>query len=145
MYLIFGSKAFLPYINLLITLILCTPTIKFELEISERELHVLDLTLYLIDGFIETDFYSKPTDGHLYLPPSSCHPKHVFKAIPFGVATRLKRNCCEEIFLAERTADYKEYLVNQGYPSKLVSDKFSKAFAISKIDLLRTRGKETKK
>ncbi|CAH3153870.1 unnamed protein product [Pocillopora meandrina] len=52
MYLIFGSKAFLSYINLLITLIL--------FSFSERELHVLDLTLYLIDGFIRTDGYSKP-------------------------------------------------------------------------------------
>ena len=43
------------------------PTIKFELVFSERELHVLDLTLYLIDGFIRTDVYSKPTDSHLYL------------------------------------------------------------------------------
>jgi len=101
--------------------------------------------LAIIDGFIKTDVYSKPTDSHLYLPPSSCHPKHVFKAIPFGVATRLKRNCLEEIFLAERTAEYKRYLVNQGYPSKLVSDQFSKASAIPRNDLLKTRGKETKK
>ena len=64
--------------------------IKFELVFSERELHVLDLTLYLFDGFIRTDVYSKPTESHLYLPPSSFHPKHVFKVIPFGVATRLK-------------------------------------------------------
>ena len=106
------------------------PTIKFELVSSERELHVLDLTLYLIDGFIRTDVYSKPTDSHLYLPPSSCHPKHVFKAIPFGVATRLKRNCSDE---------YKGYLLNQGYPSKLVNDQLSKASAISRNDLLRTR------
>ena len=34
------------------------PTIKFELVYSERELHVLDLTLYLIDGFIRTDFFT---------------------------------------------------------------------------------------
>ena len=80
-----------------------------------------------------------------YLPPSTCHPKHVFKAILFGVATRLKRNCSEEIFLAERTAEYKGYLVNQGYPSKLVSDQFSKASAISRNDLLKTRGKETER
>ena len=121
------------------------PTIKFELVFSERELHVLDLTLYLIDGFIRTDVYSKPTDSHLYLPPSSCHPRHVFKAIPFGVATRLKRNCSDETFLAERTAEYKGYLLNQGYPSNLVNDQFSKASAISRNDLLRTRGKEVKK
>ena len=121
------------------------PTIKFELVFSERELHVLDLTLYLIDGFIRTDVYSKPTDSHLYLPPSSCHPRHVFKAIPFGVATRLKRNCSDETFLAKRTAEYKGYLLNQGYPSNLVNDQFSKASAISRNDLLRTRGKEAKK
>ena len=106
---------------------------------SERELHVLDLTLYLIDGFIRTDVYSKPTNSHLYLPPSSCHPKHVFKAIPFGVATRLKRNCSDETFFAERTAEYK------GYPSKLVNDQFSKASAISRNDLPRTRAKKAKK
>ena len=121
------------------------PTIKFELVYSKRELHVLDLTSYLIDGFIRTDVYSKPTDSHLYLPPSSCHPKHVFKAIPFGVATRLKRNCSDETFLAKRTAEYKGYLLNQGYPSKLVNDQFSKASTISRNDLLRTRGKEAKK
>ena len=121
------------------------PTIKFELVFSERELHVLDLTLYLIDGFIRTDVYSKPTDSHLYLPPSSCHPKHVFKAIPFGVATRLKRNCSDETFFAERTAEYKGYLLNQGYPSKLVNDQFSKASAFSRNDLLQTRAKEAKK
>lgn len=39
-----------------------------------------------IDGFIRTEVYSKPTDSHLYLPPASAHPKHVFKAIPSGVA-----------------------------------------------------------
>ena len=51
----------------------------------------------------------------------------------------------EEIFLAKRTAEYKGYLVNRGYPSKLVDDQFSKASAISRNDLLRTRGKEAKK
>ena len=83
---------------------------------------MLDLTLHLIGGFIQTDVYSKPTDSHLYLPPSSAHPKHVFKAIPYGVATRLRRNCSEQVFLAERTTEYKGYLVNQGYPTKLVED-----------------------
>ena len=121
------------------------PPIKFELVFSERELHVLDLTLYLIYGFIRTDVYSKPTDSHLYLPPCSYHPKHVFKAIPFGVATRLKRNCSDETFFAERTAEYKGYLLNQGYPSKVVNGQFSKASAFSRNNLLQTRAKEAKK
>ena len=41
-------------------------------------------------------------------------------------------------------AEYKEYLVNQGYPSKLVLG-FFKPFTILRNDLLRNRGKETKK
>ena len=57
----------------------------------------------------------------------------------------MKRNCSDETFLAERTAEYKGYLLNQGYPSNLVNDQFSKASAISRNDLLRTRGKEAKK
>ena len=40
------------------------PTIKFELVFSERELHVLELTLHLVEGFVQTDIYSKPTDSH---------------------------------------------------------------------------------
>ena len=121
MFLIFGSKAFLTYIYLLF---------------SEHELHVLDLTLHLVDGFIRIDVYSKPTDSH---------PMHVFKAIPSGVATRLKRNCSEETFLPDRTVEYKGYLVNQGYPSKLVDDQFSKASTFSRNDLLRQRRKQSKK
>ena len=57
----------------------------------------------------------------------------------------MKRNCSEETFFTKRTAEYKGYLVNQGYPSKLVDDQFSKASPISRNYLLKTRLKETKK
>ena len=102
-------------------------------------------SLHLVEGFIQTDVYPKPTDSHLYLPPSSAHPKHVFEAIPYGVATRLQRNCSEQGFLAERTTEYKGYLVNQGYPSKLVDDQFRKASNIPRSDLLKTRARSRRK
>ena len=57
----------------------------------------------------------------------------------------MKRNCSDETFFAERRAEYKGYLLNQGLSSKLVKDQFSKASAIFRNDLLRTRGKEAKK
>ena len=69
------------------------PTIKFTIVSSEISLNVLDLTLFLVDGFIQTDIYSKPTDHHIYLLHNSAHPSHCTKAIPFGVATRVHRNC----------------------------------------------------
>ena len=131
-------NSFTDYINSLY------PTIKFELVFSENKLNVLDVTLHLVDGFIQTDVYSKPTDSHLYLPPSSAHPRHVFKAIPFGVASRLRRNCSEDAFLTKRLEEYKGYLVDQGYPKDLVSNGFSKAAKIPRTDLLKPKTKDSK-
>ena len=121
-------NSFTEYINSLY------PTIKFELVFSESKLNVLDVTLHLVDGFIQTDVYSKPTDSHLYLPPSSAHPKHVFKAIPFGVASRLRRNCSKDNFLNKRLEEYKGYLVDQRYPAELVSHEFSRVASIPRND-----------
>ena len=132
-------NSFTEYINSLY------PTIKFELVYSESKLNVLDVTLHLVDGFIQTDVYSKPTDSHLYLPPSSAHPKHVFKAIPFGVASRLRRNCSEDSFLDKRLEEYKGYLVDQGYPAELVSREFSRAASIPRKDLLQAKVRDSKK
>ena len=121
------------------------PTIKFELVFSESRLNVLDVNLYLVDGFIKTDVYSKPTDSHLYPPPSSSHPKHVFKAIPFGVALRLRRSCSEDEFFTRKCVQYKNYLVNQGYPANLVHDQFSKVSIIPRKDLLKQKARTSKK
>ena len=132
-------NSFTEYINSLY------PTIKFELVHSESKLNVLDVTLHLVDGFIQTDVYSKPTDSHLYLPPSSAHPKHVFKAIPFGVALRLRRNCSKDCFLNKRLKEYRGYLVDQGYPEELVSREFSRAASIPRNDLLQAKVRDSKK
>ena len=78
------------------------PTIKFELVYSQQTLNVLDVTMHLVDGFIQTDVYSKPTDSHLYLPPTSAPPEHCKRAIPYSVALRLKRNCSSNNFLENK-------------------------------------------
>jgi len=106
---------------------------------SESKLNVLDVSLHLVDGFIQTDVYSKPTDSHLYLSPASAHPKLVFKAIPFGVASTLRRNCSEDNFLKNRLEEYKGYLIDQGYPAELVSREFSRAARIPRNDLLKAK------
>ena len=89
--------------------------------------------------------YSKLTDSHLYLRSSSSHPKHVFKAVPFGVALRLKRNCSEDEFFAKKSVEYKSYLVNQGYPAILINDQFSKVSIIPRKDLLKHKVRASKK
>lgn len=112
------------------------PTIKFTMVSSEISLNVLDLTLSLVNGFIQTDIYSKPTDHHIYLLRSSAHPAHCTKAIPFGVATRVRRNCSTIEKFNEKSKDYQGYLVSRGYHPLEVRKQFDKAKAIPREDLL---------
>ena len=121
------------------------PTIKFELVYSDSFLHVLDLTLHLKDGLIVSDIYSKPTDSHLYLPFSSSHPSHCKRAIPYGVALRIKRNCSTDDFLQTRCKEYKGYLKSQNYPANLVDKQFDKALEIPRSELLSKKMKANKK
>ena len=121
------------------------PTIKFELVHSHSFLHVLDLTLHLRDGFIITDIYAKPTDSHLYLPFYSSHPPHCKRAIPYGVALRIKRNCSTDEFLQNRQDEYKGYLKSQNCPGDLVDKQFQKALSIPRPELLTKKNKSDKK
>ena len=107
------------------------------LEFTEyiNSLNVLDLTLHLQDGFIITDIYAKPTDSHLYLPFSSSHPAHCKRAIPYGVALRVRRNCSTDEFFNQRCDEYKGYLKFQGYHADLVDKQFDSAINIERSEI----------
>ena len=121
------------------------PTIKFTLVRSPTSLNVLDLTLNLVEGYIQTDIYSKPTDNHMYLLHNSAHPAHCSKAIPFGVATRVKRNCSTPESFDKRSTEYQSYLINRGYNPSQVKQQFEKVRSILREDLLAPTNKESKK
>ena len=121
-------------------------TIKLEeLVYSENSLNVLDLTLLLQDGFISTDIYSKPTDSHLYLPYNSSHPDHCKKAIPYGVALRIRHNCSTNASFVKRCSEYKSYLKQQNYNGNLVDKQFEKAMQLERSDVLKPKTKTKKK
>ena len=120
------------------------PTIKFTIVSSEISLNVLDLTLFLVDGFIQTDIYSKPTDHHIYLLHNSAHPSHCTKAIPFGVATRVRRNCSTLERFEERSKEYQNYLVDRDYHPSKIKKQFYKAKATPREDLLTPKIRERK-
>ena len=116
----------------------------FTIVSSGISLNVLDLTLFLVDGFIQTDIYSKPTDHHIYLLHNSAHPSHCTKAIPFGVATRVRRNCSTLEKFEERSKEYQNYLVDRGYHPSKVKKQFDKAKATPREDLLTPKIRERK-
>ena len=95
-------------------------SIKFTVDISESKNIFLDTTSTLVEGRIEFSLYTKPTDSHLYLMPSSCHPPHTFKGVPKGLATRTRRICSSTATFQEQSQLLKSNLCNRGYKARIV-------------------------
>ena len=58
--------------------------IKFEIRLSTKDVHFLDLTVSLKHKNIRTTLFTKPTDSQFYLNTLFCHPSHVLRNIPKG-------------------------------------------------------------
>ena len=56
--------------------------IKFTVESSGSQLVFLDTKVHLREGFLVPEIYSKPTDSHEYLNPTSAHPPQVSRNNP---------------------------------------------------------------
>ena len=92
-----------------------------------------------------TDLYSKPTDKHQYLSPSSCHPKHCFKNIPFNQAIRVKQICSTVETTKHRLGDLRHHLKRQGYNDRVIESGFSKTSETNRNDLLEYKEKQINK
>jgi hypothetical protein len=103
------------------------PSIKFTHEVSKTKISFLDTTTTVKEGNMTTDLYSKPTDKHQYLSPSSCHPKHCFKSIPFIQAIRIKRICSTVKTTKQILGDLRHHLKRREYNNKVIESGFSKA------------------
>lgn len=72
------------------------PTLKFTAEFSEDTVNFLDVKILKIGKKLHTSLYTKPTDAHLYLDYSSCHPRHQCNNIPKAQALRIRKICSRE-------------------------------------------------
>ena len=76
----------------------CHPTIKFQCKkdsnycFSTRSVDFLDTTIWIDDhGLIQTTLYSRPSRVVLqYLLPSSSHPFHITRNIPYSQGYTLR-------------------------------------------------------
>ncbi len=103
------------------------PGIKFTMISSEYGTEFLDTYVYYKNGILHTKPYSKPCDDHSFLIPSSCHPSHTIRNIPYSTATRIYKIASEKIEYDKAKIDYEEHLKARGYCSKIIDEAFSKA------------------
>lgn len=110
--------------------------LKFTLEHSVESTVFLDLRVSTAGKCIETSMYSKSSDSHAYLMPTSCHPTHICKNIPKGVMKRVKRNCSNEVACELAFEEYKQYLSTRGYSGDLIDGAIGQARGTSRESLL---------
>ena len=90
------------------------PTIKFTFNYSFTSITFLDVNVFVDDGNITTDLYTKATDKHQYLLHASCHPQHTKRAIPLiqlsFTSSYLFGCSSDETSFKQRSNELKSYL-----------------------------------
>ena len=116
-------------------------SIKFTSEVSCENHVFLDTVSRIEANSLVFDLYTKPTDKHQYLLPSSCHPKHCSRNIPYSLALRIRRICTQKCDFDIRTSELAQHLSSRGYRSTNVADAISRAGAIQREELLSHKSK----
>ena len=116
------------------------PSIKFTAGISTKQ-QFLDTKSSLVGNTISVDLYTKPTDTHQYLLPTSCHPKHCCKNVPYSLALRLRRVCSESDTFESRARELTEHLRKRGYQKQEISLAIERARQQKRENLLSYRPK----
>ena len=113
----------------------CHPDIQFTFSYG-RSVPYLDASVSIKGEHLVTDLYTKPTDTHQYLLPSSDHPPHVHQNLPYGLAMRLHTIISEPETLESRLKELASFLSSRGYPAALMDRQFAAVKAIPRQKLL---------
>jgi len=118
------------------------PNIKLSFKIRNMESQFLDLTLYKDhheSTTISVKAYCKPMNKFLFLPPTSCHPPHIFQGWIIGYGKRLRLNCSQDSEFEKSLSDFNSRLLQRGYEQQCITDAYSKIPSRDTIlDTLRT-------
>ena len=118
------------------------PNIQVDLRYGTENIEFLDVKVSIVNNKIETDLFSKPSDKHLFLHQTSCHPDSVKKGIPYGLGVRLKRICSDKSKYEHRRNELCEQLSDRGYDQNQVEEQLEKVDKNNRTNLLQYRKKK---
>ena len=101
-------------------------TINITFRIRNSEAEFLDLTLYKTQpDKMSVKSYIKPMNKHLFIPPTSCHPPHIFNGWIIGYGRRLRLNNQSDIHYKNSIDLFESGLLQRGYNQQMITDSFS--------------------
>ena len=118
-------------------------TITFTDETSHDRVSFLDVTVKLVDGVLQTDLFSKPTDSHDYLLYHSAHPQRC-KDIPYSQFLRIRRICSNLEDFELNVLHLAGHFQLRGYPQDLILEAAIQARRLDRDSLLLLKVNETR-
>ena len=107
-------------------------------DVNTKSIPFLDMVVKIDNnGLIETDLFKKDTAKVQYLLPSSCHPGHITKNIPYSLAYRLLRICSDTKSFKKRLEELRQDLLSRCYKPKLINDAFKRIAQIERSEALK--------
>ena len=102
------------------------PGITFTMSYSSQGIEFLDTYIYMKNGQLHTKPFSKPCDDHTFLVPSSCHPSHNLRNIPYSIGHRLYRIASEPAEYEISKQEFTKHLTARGYSIGVIHEAFNK-------------------
>ena len=116
--------------------------LKFTFEMG-KSVPFLD-TLVSVNGRkLKTTLYSKPTDAHLYLRKSSCHPPSCTKGIVKGELLRVRRICTLKDDFVKAAGKVMGHFSDRGFKKEEMLVAYNDVLAMDREDVLEYKSKQT--
>jgi hypothetical protein len=115
------------------------PTIKFTVEVSEKEISFLDVKIKKAGDRLITDLFTKATDSHDYLLYSSAHPQRCKDSIPYSQFLRIRRICSVLKDFDKHVVIFSMHFLRRGYPLELLEEAALMARRKIRSELLENR------
>ena len=90
---------------------------------------------------LHTKPYSKPCDDHTYLVPTSCHPTHNLRNIPYGIGHTIYKIASEPHEYVKSKQEYTTYLTARGYNHEIILKDFEKLETKDRLSYLEPKDK----
>ena len=87
----------------------------------------MDLTITIVNGRLSTTLYEKEQNLHLYLPPTSSHPKGCGTGLIFGYVLRARRLCSQQADADKKIAEFLGQLLERGHNREHLNPLFARA------------------
>ena len=120
------------------------PTIKFKCnegehyDFTSQSVNFLDMKIFIDEtGYIQTTLYTKPGKLCQYLLPSSHHPSHITRNIPYSLAYRLLRLESIQTNFLINLEKLRSDLLSRQYSPSSIDSAFSKVLALNRKDCLK--------